>query len=489
MRISLESLAESEEMNFEIHDVVEWIKEMDPIPFRVENFCFKEQIAFISDPSPFKTAVCSRRSGKTISCAADLISTALSHPRRVSLYITLSRLNAKRIIWGDLLEINRNYRLQAVANESELSLKFPNGSVVYLSGAKDRSEIEKFRGLAIMKCYIDECQSFRPYIQTLIDDVISKALFDYNGTLCLIGTPGPVPAGYFYDCSISKEWSHHSWTMFENPWLKIKSGKTPKELLERELKRKGITVQDATIQRECFAKWVIDLNALVFRYDPSINRYERMPESANRWDYVIGVDLGYDDCDAIAVLGWDEKVKHSYLVEEQVTPKQGITALAGQLEQAITRYNPLKIVMDTGGLGKKIAEEIQRRYAIPVQAAEKVRKFEYIELLNDAMRNQRFFARSDSRFASDCSLIEWDRDEEHPEKLKISEKVHSDICDAVLYAFRESLHWLSEADPIPIKKGSPAWIQEQVDRMEQVALQALEHKNETEIWGDQDYEL
>lgn len=472
-------------MTFEIHDVVEWIKEMDPVPFRVENFCFKEQIAFINDPSPFKTAVCSRRSGKTISCAADLISTALAHPRRVSLYITLSRLNAKRIIWGDLLEINRNYRLNATSNESELSLKFPNGSVIYLSGAKDRSEIEKFRGLAIMKCYIDECQSFRPYIQTLIDDVISKALFDYNGTLCLIGTPGPVPAGYFYDCSLSKEWSHHSWTMFENPWLQVKSGKTPKELLERELKRKGISVEDATIQRECFAKWVIDLNALVFRYNAFINGYRTTPQSAEKWDYVVGVDLGYHDSDAIAVIGWNPKVKDSYLVKEIVNPKQGITELASQLDAVIKEYDPLKVVMDTGGLGKKIAEEIQRRYAIPVHAAEKTRKFEFIELLNDAMRNKRFYAKADSRFASDCSLIEWDRDEEHPEKLKISEKVHSDICDAVLYAFRESLHWLSEADPIPIRKGSPLWIQEQIDRMEQVALQALEHRNETEIWGDQ----
>jgi hypothetical protein len=37
-------------------------------------------------------------------------------------------------------------------------------------------------------------------------------------------------------------------------------------------------------------------------------------------------------------------------------------------------------------------------------------------------------------------LCEWDRS--NPEKPEISDKYHSDVCDAVLYAFRESLHWL-----------------------------------------------
>jgi hypothetical protein len=735
----------------------------DPVPFAIETFCFKEQIAFIQDPAPFKTAVCSRRSGKTVSCAADLIATALRNPNRVCVYITLSRRNAKQIVWNDMLQINRTFNLKGEANQSELFLKFPNGSTIYLSGAKHKAEIENFRGLAITKCYIDECfhaetlidtpdgpqkisalqvghlvnnakgtgeilsisrkqianridlgyggkiitcslnhpfftshgwidaghlregdllaaqsfsmftlqlsdpksllwkssysaflfdqmfkkmgtrenensqphafgqsheagkssqesesisqkdgvasfgaprewswanrpretdssrtsrsqmeschrdqgpkedrlssqlqsgsglcscqtcdrsgweqsqssfekdirskerskahftrvdstqiyqsgsdgtsekdyfydlevsghpsysvngvlvhncQSFKHHIEELIDDVISKALFDYNGTLCLIGTPGPIPMGYFYDCAHSDQWAKHSWTMFENPYLLIKSGKTPKELLERELKRKGITSQDATIQRECFAQWVIDINALVFRYDPIRNGHSREMGVLPRWEYVVGVDLGYEDSDAIAVIGWDPTVKHAYLVSEHVRAKQGISELALQLESIIKEYDPLRIVMDTGGLGKKIAEEIQKRYSLPIKAAEKVRKFEYIELLNDALRTGRFFARPSGPFASDTALVEWEKNIENPEKLKISERFHSDIADAVLYAFRESLHWLSEAEPIKIKKGSPEWMQEQIDRMEEVALQQLENKNEHEIWGD-----
>lgn len=451
------------------------------LQFDLRRFCFPEQLAFIHDPSPFKTAVCSRRSGKTIACAADLVDTALANPGRVCLYITLSRINAKRIIWGEILAINEKFRLQGKINETELSMRFPNGSVIYLSGAKDKSEIEKFRGLPIAKCYIDECQSFRAYIQNLIDEVISKALFDYNGTLCLIGTPGPVPTGYFHECAHSPNWSHHAWTMFQNPHLEKKSGKTVLELVEQDMKRKGVSIDDPTIQRECFGRWTIDINSLVFRYDETRNNYDQLPSLPGHWDYVIGVDLGYDDSDAIAVLGWHPKVKEAYLIEEIVQPKQGITELAAQLDTLYRRYNPLKIVMDTGGLGKKIAEEIQRRYSIPIQAAEKSRKYEFIEILNDAMRTSRFFAQRRSRFAQDCFLVEWDKDSQ---ELKISDNYHSDITDAVLYAFRESLHWLYEPEAPKIAPQTPEWFKRQEEEMESLALRSLQSRNQEDDWTD-----
>lgn len=457
------------------------IEGIAPPTFDIEKLCFDEQIKFIRDPAPFKTAVCSRRAGKTLACAYDLVNTALKNTDRVCLYITLARTNAKKIIWGELLKINERFNLNGKDNETDLSIRFPNGSVIYCSGAKDKSEVEKFRGLPITLCYLDECQSFRPHIETLIDDVISKALYDYDGTLCLIGTPGPVPNGYFYSCTVSKEWSHHAWTMFQNPYLQIKSGKSPEELLERDLKRKGVTRDDPTIQRECFGRWVTDTEALVFKYSTAKNHFDHLPDRIKEFEYVVGVDLGFDDADAIAVIGWHPKLKKSYLIEEIIHRKQGITDLSNQIQAVIEKYNPMKIVMDTGGLGKKIAEEIQRRYSLPIHAAEKVRKFEFIELLNDAMRTERFMAQSHSQFASDCMMVEWDREAIVP---KILDSFHSDICDAVLYAFRESLHWLSEPDPIKPVIGGHEWYNKQEKDMLEIAIAS--QKKQEDIWGDTD---
>lgn len=411
--------------------------------FKVESFCFKPQLELIRDPAHFKTGVCSRRSGKTVGCAADLTDTCLNFPGTVSLYITLSRLNAKRIIWGELLEINRVYKLGAVANETELCLVFPNRSKIYLSGAKDKTEIEKFRGLALKKVYIDEAQSFRSYLQPLIDEVLAKALYDLDGTLVLLGTPGPVPAGYFYEASHSKDWSHHGWTMAENPFLEQKSGKKPLELILADCKRMGVTLEDPRIQRECFGRWVVDTNSLVFRYSDK-NHYDALPEALDQ--FVIGVDLGYSDADAIAVLGWSDKSPEVFLVEEVVAAKQGITELVGQLETLIKRYDPNAVVMDTGGLGKKIAEELIKRHGLPIKPAQKSEKFAHIELVNDALRTQRLLAKRHSQFAQDSFLVEWNRDKSNGDKLVVSDAFHSDICDAVLYAYRECLAWLHVAE-------------------------------------------
>jgi phage terminase large subunit-like protein len=336
--------------------------------------------------------------------------------------------------------------------------------------------------MALKKVYIDEVGSFRSYISDLVEEVLAPALLDHRGQLILIGTPSPMPVGYFYECSQSKEWSHHHWTMFQNPWLKIKSGMEVKDLVDQELRRKGVSASDPVIRREYYGEWSVDTNSLVFRYDSGINDYDRLPETKGRWSYVIGVDVGFDDADAIAVIGWNEHDKRAYLIHEEVQNKEGITELATRIGKLYQKYEPLKIVMDTGGLGKKIAEEISKRFGIRIDAAEKARKFEFIEILNDLMRTGQFFAKKESRFAEDCMLVEWDRDST---QLKISDAYHSDICDSILYGIRESLHWLSEPLKEPPPRNSDRWYKEQEEWIEEQAERAFAVEQEER--DDSDY--
>ena len=102
--------------------------------------------------------------------------------------------------------------------------------------------------------------------------------------------------------------------------------------------------------------------------------------------------------------------------------------------------------MDAGALGKKIQEELRMRHGLVIEAAEKPRKVEFIELLNDDLRTEKFKAFQSSLFEEDCMLVQWDKDSKirNPERPKISDTYHSDICDAVLYAWRECRHYLSE---------------------------------------------
>lgn len=447
-----------------------------PVPvFSLTTFLFDKQLKFVEDPHSFKTAVCSRRSGKTIACAADLIDTCLRNNDVAVLYITLSRNNAKKIIWREIKKINTDYKLGGSPDEVELSMTFPTGSVLYLSGAKDESEIEKFRGMAFKKVYIDECQSFREYIRELIDDVLAPALMDYNGSLCLIGTPGPLPSGFFAEVcgvvvgkeSAASSWSHHYWTFFDNPYIVKKSGKTHQEMLNRELKRRGVTAEDPSIQREWFGKWVLDSDALWIRYDASKNHYTTLPEG--EFNYIMGIDLGFDDADAIAILGWSEKTDKTFLVEELVVAKQGITELVEAVNRLNQKYKVTKMVIDQGGLGKKIAEEMRRRHSIPVQPADKTRKQENVAFLNDALRTGKFMAKSSSRFAQDSYLVEIDWGKSTPDKIALSKSYHSDIIDAVLYSYRESPAYAIQVKAAPPKPGTKEYADAQADEMWEAA--------------------
>jgi hypothetical protein len=442
--------------------------------FDLDAVLFGPQLAFVRDRAPFKTACTSRRAGKSVGAAGALLDSAITRPGSVNPYITLSRVNAKRIIWRTLKKLNAEWELRGEPNESDLSLTFPNESVIYLAGAKDKSEIEKFRGLGMGRAVLDEAQALPAYIEELIDDVIEPGLMDFDGDLILIGTPAPVPVGYFYNCTQRAEWSHHAWTVFENPHIEAKSKKSPQAHLERALARRGVSINDPSIQREWFGRWVYDPNALVFRWSPA-NGYATPPSGT--WETVIGVDLGFDDADAIAVLAFAEGRPEAHLREEHVLPKQTVSELAERLGALVSKHEPLAIVMDTGGLGKKIAEEIRKRYALPIKAAEKQRKFEYIELLNDALRSRRFFAPANGRFAQDCMLVEWDRDRSKGDRPVVSDRFHSDICDAVLYAYRESLHWLHEPAAAAPLEGTASW-----EDAEEIALaERLRAEHESEV--------
>jgi PBSX family phage terminase large subunit len=443
--------------------------------FKLEDHLFKEQLAFVKDPSPNKVAVCSRRAGKTTACAADLVYTAINNPGTVSLYITLSRNNAKKIIWKEIKDLNRDYALKGELNLSELSVSFPNGSTIYLSGAKDTNEIEKFRGLALKLVYIDEAQSFRSYIEELINDILSPALMDYSGTLNLIGTPSPIPAGFFHDAYVkNKGFSSHHWTFWDNPFIIKKSKKTHREMMDRELKRRGVTLEDPSIQREYFGKWTLDSNSLLIHYTTTLNDFQAIPvTNPKRLNYIMGIDLGFDDADAIAVLAWSEDMPATYLIEEVVVRQQGLTELTEQIEFLRKKYDVSKLMIDQGGLGKKLAEEMRRRHGIPVQPADKARKMEHIAFLNDALRTGRFKAKSDSKFAQDSYLVEIDRDKSTPDKIKVSTAYHSDIIDAVLYAFVESPAFTYVKPKEAPKYGTKEWAEAQESNMFEAELEGL----------------
>jgi hypothetical protein len=427
---------------------------------------FEPQQRFILDSAKFQSACCSRRAGKTEGLAIKLLRSAKRHDRTNALYLALTRGSAKRILWPTLKQRNSDYSLGGSANEADLSMRFENGSTIYLAGAVDAAAVERLRGMAFKLCVLDEAQGYGRLLEPLIDDVLMPTLIDYDGSLVLAGTPGPAPIGYYYESTRSDRYSKHRWTMAENPWILAKSKKTFAQHLAAELERRGVTSDDPGIQRELFGAWVVDSDALVIAYDAQRNGYAELP-NAQRWQYVIGGDIGLRDSDALAVLGFCEGSPNTWLVEESVHGSQIIDELEQDLIRLYRKYDPISVVFDAGALGAKIVETMKAHTLIPIEAAVKLGKLGHIADLNSALRKGQFLARSDSRFALDASVLEWDRS--NPEKPAISDTHHSDIIDAVIYGYTKSLGYLERFTEVKKVKT----LQEQLDAEDEADIACM----------------
>lgn len=447
---------------------------------------FPAQQAFIDDPSRYISAQCSRRGGKTNGLALRFFKTLAKYPRSQCLYLALTRDSARDILWPVLREINDKYQQNCTFLESKLTMIHPNGAKLVLLGADLKNFVKRIKGRKFPGVGVDEAQDFGPHLQSLIDDVLTPSIADYeDGWLAMTGTPGPVPQGYFFDVTRNRKYgySHHEWTLLENPFMP-----DPARFIKELCAKREWPDNHPTLLREYRNKWVLDVQALWVRYSESINHYQELPSiTPHKYNYILGIDIGFNDADAIAVLAWHESLPDIYLVEEIVSKKQGLTELVEQVQAFQVKYNPDKMVIDEGGLGKKLAEEMRRRYSIPVQGADKSRKQENVEMLNDTLRRGKFKAKGASRFAQDSYLVQIDWDKSTPDKIVIRKKPHSDIIDAVLYAFKESPAFTYQAPKDKPKYGTKEWADAQTTEMfeaERDGLQSEKALKESMGWQD-----
>lgn len=446
---------------------------------------FPEQDDFVNDPSRYIDAQCSRRAGKTNGLALRYFKAMETHPKSQCIYLGLTLESAREIMWPVLQEINDKYQIGCTFLESKLTMKHPNGATLKLFGADMKNFIKRLKGRKYPGVGVDEAQDFGTHLQSLIDDVLTPSIADYSDSwIALTGTPGPVPQGYFFEVTRNKKYgfSHHEWDLMKNPHMP-----NPEGFLKDLIAKRQWTDDNPTLLREWRNKWVLDVQSLWIRYSEKINHFQELPKE-HKWNYIMGVDIGFNDADAIAILAWSDTNPSTYLVEEKITSKQGLTELVEQMNVMHKKYDISKVVMDEGGLGKKLAEEVRRRYGINVEPADKARKQENVELLNDSLRLGLFKAKSASRFAQDSYLVQVDWEKSTPNKIIIKKKPHSDIIDAVLYAFKESYGFTHKTEAEKPRYGSKEWADQQVSSMFEAELEGLQKEQEYAKWAKGEFE-
>jgi len=447
---------------------------------------FDKQREFIDSPAKKKAAICGRRAGKSVCCAYYLVKTAYEKKCSVA-YIALSRKSAKDIIWYEITTILDRYKIEYETDLTALQIRLPNGSHINLHGAGSDREIDKHRGMHYELIIIDECGSlqFMPLLDNMLNNVLGPTLFDSGGTICMISSPGPICSGQFYRITEGQipGWAVHHWTVLENPkfprWRKHKNWrKEARELLGQLREENGWTDESPVYKREWLGKWIKEAVSLVYKFDADRNMFNQLPVDVEEWNYLIGVDFGIVDSSAIVVGAYSLNSPVLYIVDSFKNNGLSPGEVADIIKKFYEQYKPLSIVADSNGIGLAFISELENRYTIPIQKAEKMEKIAFIEMLNDDLKKGRIKIKDDLyELLEEITTLQW----KDIERKILPDTMEDHLLDAQLYMWRDSLHYMGKKPKAKPKLGSREW----ADQMFDDTVAKLKSSEDNPWWSDE----
>lgn len=349
--------------------------------FDWKNRAFDKQIDFISDPSRMKASFTTRRGAKSYCDGIYMIKEAEETPKCNVLYLGLTRLSAKAIIWKDVLkDINDKDNLDINFHETELTATTRNGSVIYVAGVDvDEQERKKLFGRKYKLVVIDEAALYSIDLRDLVYVTLRPALADQQGTVVLSGMASDLTVGLFYDITTGKEqgWSLHQWSAHDNPFMR----KQWAEELEWIAKNQPEFMKTPKFRQAYLNEWVVDKDALVYKYDEEINGADGLRLYSTPYRYVLGVDLGHSpDPSAFVVSAYHEEAKELNFVYAYKQLGMDVTDVANKVRQLEAIYNFDVKIIDNAN--KQAVAELNNRHNLNFIAAEKAGKNDFINLMN-----------------------------------------------------------------------------------------------------------
>lgn len=139
------------------------------------------QKTIANDTHRFRVAICGRRFGKTFLAMRELAKYARI-PNQRCWFVAPTRLQGKGIAWTHLKQRLGDLKWIASVNESELTLKLINGSVISIMSA---DAFDRMRGYSVNFIVFDEFADMDPEVWTAVRPTLS----DTGGHALFIGTP------------------------------------------------------------------------------------------------------------------------------------------------------------------------------------------------------------------------------------------------------------------------------------------------------------
>lgn len=431
--------------------------------FDWRSLCFDKQEAVINDPHRLKAVFTTRRGSKSYTDGIYMLKEAMELDGCNVLYLGLTRLSAKGIIWKDVLKhIDNRANLNVRFNETELTATTRNGSVIYVAGVDvDENERKKLFGRKYKLVVIDEAALFGIDLRDLVYVVLRPALADMRGTIVLSGMASDITRGLFYDITTRAEpgWSLHQWTAHDNPHVAEQWA----EELDFIAKQQPHLLGTARFRQAYLNEWVVDEDKLVYRFKEGRNTFTELPKHLNPggWVYVLGVDTGWEDDNAFVLGAFHENDPAFYILEVFAKPKMTFDEVTAKINEFLSSETrrPAKVIID--GANKQGVESMRQRSAIPFEYADKADKATFIEIMNgDFVQGFIKIHASCTDYISELTSLIWKNDGGVIVLPKKEEpRLPNHRCDAALYAWRNGYHYHSA----PVEKktvfGSREWYQ------------------------------
>lgn len=249
----------------------------------------------------------------------------------------------------------------------------------------------------------------------------------------------------------------------------VPAGLADNPSIDREEYLKPLALLDPTLRKQLLdGVWVRDGSGLVYaHFDEARNFLSAVPVSLT--NYLLGLDFGIEDENAVTVLGWRDHDPCIYVVESY-RKKAIVSEMAEEVARLEATYKFVKMVGDTGGMGKAFTEEMRKRYGLPVEPAEKQNKAGYISLMNADLATGRI--KVNARTCADL-IAEWRELPWNEAHTKECEGFDNHASDSALYAWRACTAFYErpkEAPKTPADAHARHWDEEEMDPLERADL-------------------
>jgi len=271
--------------------------------------------------SRFVSVVAGRRFGKTFLSTGKLLEQAIKSPNRNVWYVAPTYGAAKEIAW-DMLIASIPPEYIAKTNETSLTLRLINGSVIALKGAEKPNNL---RGRALDFVVLDEFADMRPEAWY---EVIRPSLSDRQGGALFIGTPKG--RNHFYDLWAKAKDGAKDWESFQ--YTTLQGGNVPPE----EIEAARADLDERTFQQEYEAAFVTYQGLIYYGF----NREESVLDMGDdNGTLHIGMDFNLDPMSAVICIRKGGKL---YAIDEIVMYGSNTDEMVAEIKD---RYGNRNIII------------------------------------------------------------------------------------------------------------------------------------------------